>query len=100
MEKGTEKEFRKALSRIREIAEENNRILHKMRRGIIWGRIFTVFYWLVIIGATIGAYYFIQPVIQPFVDTARELIPGLQQIDAGELLQSSGVERLQNIQNQ
>ena len=43
--------------------EENNKILRGMRRAAWWGRIVHTLYWLVIIGLSFGAYFFIQPYI-------------------------------------
>jgi len=43
------------------LAEDNNEILHKMRRSMLWGRVMSVLYWTLIIGSAVGAYYFIQP---------------------------------------
>ena len=39
-------------------------MLHKMRRTALWGRLFHFFYWAVIIGLSIGAYYFVQPYVE------------------------------------
>lgn len=44
-----------------ELAEENNRMLHAMRRSQRIAGIFRLVYWLFIIGSAVGAYYFIQP---------------------------------------
>ena len=38
---------------ILEKTEENNKLLHKMRRSLIWGRVFRIFYWTLIIGGSI-----------------------------------------------
>ncbi len=54
-------EEKETLEKILELAQENNKILRKMRRSILWGRIFHTLYWVIIIGLSVGAYYYIQP---------------------------------------
>lgn len=54
-------EEREMLKKTLELAQENNKMLHSMRRYMFFGRIFRVIYWVVIIGAAIGAYYYIEP---------------------------------------
>ncbi len=61
-----EPEERKKLNRALELAEENNKILSKLYRGMQLRRIFTVLYWIVIIGVAVGAFYFIQPYFEQF----------------------------------
>lgn len=55
------------LQKILEISEENNKILHSMRRSMRLARIWSIIYWTVIIGSAIGAYYIIQPYIDQLV---------------------------------
>ena len=54
---------RDMLKRALSLAEENNDLLKGMRRRMRIGFFFKVFYWVLILGATFGAYYFIQPYI-------------------------------------
>jgi len=56
-------EEKEMLKKTLELAQENNKMLHAIRRSMVWGRIWRVFYWVVIIGAAIGAYYYIEPYI-------------------------------------
>ena len=46
------------------MAEENNEILRKIRRGNRWSMAIKATYWVVIIGLSIGAFYFIQPYVE------------------------------------
>ncbi len=45
------------------MAEDNNKILHSMRRSQRWASVARGMYWLLIIGSAVGAYYFIQPYV-------------------------------------
>ncbi len=51
------------LARALKLAEENNELLVKINRRARMGNILQVLYWLLIIGLSFGAYYFIQPYI-------------------------------------
>ena len=46
------------------LAKENNEILRKMRRAQKIADFMRFMYWIIIIGVTIGAFYFMQPYIE------------------------------------
>ena len=46
------------------LAEENNDILRSLQRSMRLARLMTILYWLFIVGASVGAYYLIQPYIE------------------------------------
>ncbi|MFA5933639.1 MAG: hypothetical protein WC795_00215 [Candidatus Paceibacterota bacterium] len=50
-----------------ELTQENNKILKKVRKAQVWAQISRVLYWLVIIGASVGAYYYIQPYLSKLI---------------------------------
>jgi len=57
-------EEKSLLERTYKLAEENNSILRGIRRSNRWGIAFKIFYWLVILGITFGAFYFLQPYLE------------------------------------
>lgn len=61
-----EPEEREMLKKTLELTQENNKMLHSIRRGMFWGRIIKITYWVIIIGAAIGIYYY----ITPYLDSA------------------------------
>ena len=70
-------EERSLLQRTYVLAEENNAILRGIRRANRWGIAVKVFYWVIILGVTFGAFYFLQPYIEStldLVDQAQESI--------------------------
>ena len=67
-------------------------LLRKMRRAALFGQIFHMLYWVVIIGLSVGAYY----VIQPYVDQMRGVYSGLQ-TDVGAV--KNAASQLGNITN-
>jgi hypothetical protein len=60
-------EERELLTKSIELAEENNKMLRGMRRSARISTILRILYWVIIIGATFGAYYAIQPFIDPLI---------------------------------
>lgn len=56
------------LKKALELSQENNKMLHSIRRGMFWGKIIRIIYWVVIIGAAIGVYYYINPYIDSAVN--------------------------------
>lgn len=56
-------EERELLQKMYALVEENNKILHKMRRSALLTSVFQIFYWVMILGLSFGAFYFIQPYI-------------------------------------
>ena|ERR1035437_4356376 len=43
------------------LSEENNDILRGIQRTMRFNRFMTAIYWLIIIGVSVGAWYFVQP---------------------------------------
>ncbi|MFC1614941.1 hypothetical protein ACFL22_00040 [Patescibacteria group bacterium] len=80
-------ELRRMVEENLELSHENNKLLHKLHHTVIWGRVFRVLYWIVIIGATMGAYYFVQPLIDSF----QGLLGGLENVQkAGDAIPNIG----------
>jgi len=65
-------EERSLLERTHKLAEENNHILHSMRRMDRISTLFRVGYWIVIIGASVGAYYLIQPYVESMLGLYKD----------------------------
>jgi hypothetical protein len=57
-------EMRRLLQNIAANTEENNVILKKLHRSMIWGRVFTTIYWVAILALAVGSFYLIQPYIE------------------------------------
>ena len=52
-----------------EMEKENNRILKGIRSTNRWSIFFKVFYWTIIIGIAVGAFYYIQPYVNNILKT-------------------------------
>jgi len=66
MEPDDVKSDEKKLGEILEMVKENNRILRKIRRGAVVGTFLSILYWVIIIGISVGAYYYIKPYLGSF----------------------------------
>ncbi len=64
-------EEKSLLLKTHELAEENNKILRSLRRSRRIGIIMTALYWTLIIGLSLGAFYFIQPYIDFFAGSSE-----------------------------
>jgi len=71
---------------ILETTEENNKLLRKMHRSMVWGRVFRFIYWMIIIGLALGSYYYLQPYLETLWATYQNI--------------SSGVDSIQNATSQ
>ena len=72
-------ELEKLLSENLEISRESLKILKGIRRANRLVSAFKIFYWLVIIGSAIGAYYFLEPYIKQgltVVSQVQEVVSG------------------------
>lgn len=65
-------EEKSLLQRALKLSEENNSILRSMRRSNRVSMFLRIIYWLIIIGLSVGAYYF----IQPYVSVLQGLLGG------------------------
>ncbi len=61
-------EERSLLERTYKLAEENNAMLQSIRRMSRISTAIRVLYWVVILVASFGAFYLIQPYVQSFLD--------------------------------
>lgn len=75
-----------------EVSKENNALLKKIWGSIKINRFFTLLHWILIIGITLGAYYYVQPYIENFlslyksVNEATSVINGLPSVPDVNLL--------------
>jgi Trk-type K+ transport system membrane component len=60
-------ESQKLLEETLALTQENNQMLHKMRRSQFWANVTRYIYWIFIIGSAVGAYYYIQPYLDPLI---------------------------------
>ncbi|MDO8521457.1 MAG: hypothetical protein Q7S52_05055 [bacterium] len=64
------------------LTRDNNRMLHRMRRSMVWSQIFTFLYWMVILGSIGASYYYLQPYITKYWDIYQSTMKTLNEIQA------------------
>ena len=57
-------ELRNLVKKNLALTEETNRMVHKMRRAAMWGRLFQIIWWVVVVAVSGAAYYYY---LQPYV---------------------------------
>lgn len=57
-----------------ELSSENNKMLHSIKRGMFWGKVMRVVYWVIILGIGVGLYYY----IEPYIDSAVGAYGGIK----------------------
>ncbi len=70
----------KELFQIKELVEENNKILHRMQRKSRFATLFSIVKWSVIVLVAFGAYTFLQPIIGSLMTSYSTIVEGANQI--------------------
>ncbi len=68
-------EDKKKLDQLLQLTAENNQYIKKVRKSQRYASLFRLFYWLVLIGISVGTYYYVKPIVgetKSFVDHAKE----------------------------
>jgi hypothetical protein len=73
-------EVKKLLEESIKLSKDNNILLHKIRSVQRWGQIARIFYWILIIGVTIGAFYFIKPFLGNLLNVYTGGVSGINNI--------------------
>ena len=69
------------LDELLDLTRENNHILRKMHRKMVWGQVFTFIYWLAILGALGWSSYYFQPYIEQYVDAYQTILSAVNGIE-------------------
>lgn len=73
-----EPELKEKIEESLRLAEENNKMIRKMRRTLEWSRIMRIIYWLFIIAMALGAYYYIQPYVEQIKGAYSDAKDGME----------------------
>ena len=52
------------------VAADTNRIVHKLHRNVLWGRIWTLLWWAAVLGIGGAAYYYY---LAPYIDQIQAI---------------------------
>jgi hypothetical protein len=89
-------EERELLNKSVALSEDNNKILHSMRRSMRIAHFMSILYWLFIIGISVGAFYFMQPYINKVMDLYNSVSGMQQQLNSGLNSSSNSIQDLLN----
>lgn len=73
-------ETKKLLEENLVLAKETNHLLKKVVSAARWGRVFHLIYWIIIIGASVGAYYWLQPVLNTVLGNYNSVMSGIDKV--------------------
>lgn len=62
-------EIRAELKKLHDLGQENNKMLRTLKRYLYINSFFSILKWFVILAATLGTLYFIQPYVNQVVNT-------------------------------
>lgn len=97
-----DEELKRILDENLAISKESLKILKGIRRANRLASVFKIFYWLVIIGSAVGAYYFLQPYIKQglaIVNQVQETASGVQKIGGAKNGSPTVSDILKNLEN-
>src|SRR3989344_51476 len=73
-------EERQLLEETATLSRENNQILRQLRGALRLGRFYSILKWVLVIGSTLGAYYYLQPYLFRLFDAYQALLNGLNEV--------------------
>lgn len=62
------------------LSKENNELIKKMLSSQRWGRAFRIIYWMLIIGGSIGVYYWMQPILGTVLGNYDSIMKSLDSV--------------------
>lgn len=65
-----------------QLSRETNILVKKIHRHLMIGRAFKAVYWIIIIGVTVGAFYFLQPYIESLQGVYGGIVDSQQNLRA------------------
>ena len=77
-------EERELLEKSVSLAEDNNKVLHSMRRSMRTAGIMRAIYWIFIIGSAVSAYYFLEPYIDQIKNAYSKAEETLNNLKSGQ----------------
>ena len=63
-----------SINELTKLVKENNRMLKKLHRAQMWSSVMRAVYWVLILGITVGAYYYLQPIVNDLLNTLQSIL--------------------------
>jgi hypothetical protein len=67
-------ESKKLLEDTLHLEQDNNKMLHSIRRTMRFSSVMTFIYWIIIIGSAIGTYYYFQPYFNKILGVYNSIV--------------------------
>jgi len=67
-----------------EVSQESLKLLKKMHRARVVGGTLKVFKWIIIIGISLGSYYYIEPYLRPMINAVSGVGSGAERVQGTE----------------
>ncbi len=84
-----EQDEKDLLQKTYDLAKENNHILKGIRSSNRWASFFRFLYWLILVGISVGAFYFAQPYVNNLLNAYSKLqgfLPAAKSVTASTSL--------------
>lgn len=86
-----DEELKQLLRENLEVSRDSFKILKKMNRARLLGSFFTFMKWVIIVGLSYGAYYYIEPYLQTTMSALNSVTSGINELKTtGQNIQSLG----------
>ncbi len=73
-------EEKELLEKTYELSKENNHILKGIKNSKRWSALFRFIYWIIIVGVSVGVFYFVQPYINSVLKMYNDIQNNLDTI--------------------
>ena len=73
-------ESKKLLDENLRISRETKELLEKIWSAQKWARFFRIFYWVLILGAAVGAYYYLEPYLKSVLGLYDGLLSNIEKV--------------------
>ncbi|MFA6476578.1 MAG: hypothetical protein WCV68_04195 [Candidatus Paceibacterota bacterium] len=68
-----------------ELSKENNKLLHELVWYQKWARGLNIVKWVIVVGTTLGALYYVEPMLASLIGTYSELLNGVSETSINSL---------------
>jgi len=93
-----DEELRRLLNENLEVSKETLKITKKMNRARVWGSVFSFLKWVVIIGVSVGSFYYIEPMLQKTLETLTGAMDEINQVKkVGESIGGANNKAVQDL---
>lgn len=73
-------ELKELLRQNLEISKETNEMLRDLHSKARWGRIFRILYWVIIIGTTLGVFYYLKGPLEQILGVYKGLLSATEKV--------------------